>query len=180
MGVKIEELVPEMQAKLREFVAACAEDSRLKAEGHQLIITEGRRADIVQARYFCQGRTPSEIAAALDRKGADQIQRGFMQLAIEEIFGAAALPEDRAPGRIITNALPCTGPHCLAVAFHARLKHGAHVLDDGETPWRTLGEIGKKCGLVWGGEFKFAFDGEHYELPKALWPKPEPIRKEAA
>ena len=101
-----------------------------------------------------------------------------MQLAIEEIFGQAALPEDRAPGRIITNALPCTGPHCLGVAFHFRIKHGAHVLNDEATPWEFIGRIVKKHGLVWGGDWTMR-DMEHVELPKAQWPKPEPIQAAA-
>jgi hypothetical protein len=32
--------------------------------------------------------------------------------------------------------------------------------------WKQIGEIGKKNGLVWGGDFKKLNDSPHFELPK--------------
>jgi hypothetical protein len=172
MGIRIEDLLPAMQDKLREFVSGCAEYPDL-TDPWQVVITEGRRLDYVQAKYFCQGRTPSEIAAELDHHHADQKTRELMQLAINEVFGETVTPETRAPGRIITNAFPYSGPHCLGAAFHARVKHGARMLTDQETPWDRLGRVGHSAGLVWGGDWKMR-DEEHFELPRALWPGQEP------
>ena len=177
MGVDITKLTEPMQTKLREFVAACADDPSLTSFGYQVVITEGRRRNIVQARYFCHGRTPKEIQAWLDHVKADGNQIETIKLALGEFLGLDWDEEKdpRVPGRIITNALPYTGPHCLGVAFHARVKLGERVLMDADTPWQTLGKISRRCGLVWGGDWHLR-DLEHHELPKALWPKPEPAQ----
>lgn len=169
MGVDVTKLVPDMQKKLRDFVSACMVDPSLQSFDYRVVITEARRLDIDQARFFCHGRTAPEILAWLDHVKADDNQRGTMALAMEEIFGHEPAPDLRGPGRIITNALPYTGPHCLGVAFHARVKHGEKILTDHDTPWETLGKISRRCGLVWGGDWHMR-DMEHHELPKALWP----------
>lgn len=170
MGVDLTKLVPEMQAKAKAFVAACWDDPALKSQAYVVVITEARRLDIDQARYFCHGRTPAEILAWLDHVQAEQTQRDMLSLAMQEFFGAAWAEhlDVRATGRIITTALPFTGPHCLGVAFHARVKHGERVLPDQETPWETLGKISRRTGLVWGGDWRMR-DLEHHELPKP-WP----------
>lgn len=167
MAIKTEDLVPELQRKLAAFLLACGGDPDLQRLGCTVVLTEGRRTNIRQAHYFCQGRTPSEIAAELDHKQASQEIRAVMAEAIQIVFGSNAMPEDRAPGRIITHALPYTGPHCEGRAAHFRVKQGPRVLSDAETPWEIVGAIAKRCGLVWGGDWKW--DYEHLEVPR---PKP--------
>jgi hypothetical protein len=170
-GARLIEGSPAMMAALEKFRDACAKNEFLTSAGLTVVVTEIRRPDIVQARYFCHGRTVDEIAADLDHRETDQNTRALMGLAIQETFGAEAMPEDRAPGRIITNALPYAGPHCLGVAMHFRVKKGRRILPDDQTPWEHVGKIAKSCGFVWGGNWKMR-DMEHLELPRQFWPKP--------
>ncbi|WP_447978101.1 hypothetical protein [Candidatus Nitrospira bockiana] len=164
-------LHPELKDKVTRLLHCCAEHSQLGKAGLSVVITEGRRDDLTQARYFCQGRTPSEIAAELDAVDADQRTREMMFRAIAEIFGLNALPEMRAPGRIITHALPYSGPHCLGVAVHFVIKRGPRVLYP-EAPWEIVGGIAQsRIGLVWGGAWKMR-DLAHLELHRTRWPKP--------
>jgi hypothetical protein len=163
---------PELMKQLKSFETVCAGDAFLKDAGLAVVITEIRRRDYDQALDYCSGRTVDEIAADLDHHQADQNTRALIGIAIQEVFGAGALPEDRAPGRIVTNAFPYSGPHCLGVAAHFRVKRGRRVLPDDQTPWEHVGALAKKCGFVWGGTWKMR-DMEHIELPKALWPQPE-------
>lgn len=37
--------------------------------------------------------------------------------------------------------------------------------DESKYPWQVLGEIGKKHGFEWGGDFRGFFDGAHFQLP---------------
>jgi hypothetical protein len=158
--------------RLDQFLVLCGKDEFLRDAKLAVVLTEVRRKDYVQALYFCAGRTIEEIVSELDHRDADQKTREVMALAMQEIFGDAASKEERAPGRIITHALPYTGPHCLGVAAHFRVKRGERVLPDEMTPWEKVGELAKKAGLVWGGAWKMR-DMEHLELPKQFWPKPE-------
>lgn len=164
---------PELMQFLELFEKACAADEFLKTAGLAVVLTEIRRDDYLQAVYFCQGRTVSEIDEELNRAEADANTCALMDLAIEETFGSKEPdPDLRAPGRIITHALPYTGPHCLGVAAHFRVKKGKRILPDDQTPWEHVGALAKKCGFVWGGSWKMR-DMEHLELPRALWPGPE-------
>jgi hypothetical protein len=160
----------ELKDILMRMLTRCAGHSQLGKAGLTVVITEGRRLDIVQAKYFCQGRTPSEIAAELDAHTADQRCRQMMALAIGEVFGQAASPETRAPGRIVTHALPFTGPHCLGVAAHFGIRQGARMLYP-DAPWGAVGQIAQQLGLTWGGTWKMR-DVAHVELHRSLWPKP--------
>lgn len=171
MVAKLEPGTPELMQAKDKFEQACSADSFLKDAGLAVVITEIRRTDYQQSLDYCSGRTVDEIAAELDHHQADQNTRALMQLAIQEVFGSAT-PEDRAPGRITTNAFPYSGPHCLGVAAHFRVKRGRRILPDDQTPWEHVGALAKKCGLVWGGAWKMR-DMEHIELPRELWPKPE-------
>ena len=177
MSVDLKQLHPELQDKARRLLAKCAAHPDLGKAGLTVVLTEGRRDDLTQARYFCQGRTVSEIAADLDAHQADERQRAAMQQAIREIYPPEATPEWRAPGRIITHALPCTGPHCLGVAMHFGIKRGARMLYP-DAPWELVGRIATDLLLVWGGHWRMR-DLAHLELHRP-WPVPTATTQAAA
>lgn len=66
------------------------------------------------------------------------------------------------PGAIVTNATGKTSKHCLGKAFDI-----AYVGTDPypkNANWKAIGEIGKSCGLIWGGDFKSFPDLLHFEI----------------
>jgi peptidoglycan LD-endopeptidase CwlK len=63
----------------------------------------------------------------------------------------------------------CTGkdgkPAAKAFDFAVFDEHARYVTDGSDPRYLMAGEIGKKLGLVWGGDFKSIFDPSHLELP---------------
>ena len=108
-------------------------DKELKKAGIDHILTCTYRSDIEQAALYSQGRT--------------------------------------APGKIVTNADAGQSPHNIcaanypcAMAFDiAIMKCGKIDWDTKNPDWKRAGEIGKKLGLTWGGNFK-KVDMPHFEL----------------
>lgn len=163
--VDLTQLHPELQQMTERLLAKCVRHPDLGGAGLTVVVTEGKRDNLMQARYFCQGRTVSEIAADLDHHEADQRQRAVMQQAIQEIYPPNETPEWRAPGRIVTNALPFTGPHCLGVAIHFGIKRGARMLYP-DAPWGLVGRLAvSEVLFVWGGDWK-SRDLAHLEMHK--------------
>lgn len=162
--VDLTQLHPELQDMTHRLLVKCEQHPEIGRAGLTVVITEGRRDNLVQARYFCQGRTVSEIAADLDLHQADQRTRLIMQQAIAELYPPEATPEWRASGRIVTHALPFTGPHCLGVAVHFGIKRGARMLYP-DAPWDLVGKIARDLYFVWGGDWKMR-DLAHLELHK--------------
>jgi hypothetical protein len=167
MNVDMTNLHPQLQDRLTRLFRKCAQHPDLGGAGLTVLLHEGLRDNLTQARFFCQGRTVSEIAAELDARQADQATRDMMQAAIQDLYPPEATPEWRAPGRIITNALPFTGPHCLGVAAHFAVKRGKHLLYP-DAPWSIVGMLAKEVLLVWGGVWRMR-DYAHLELRKP-WP----------
>ncbi len=163
-------LHPELQDKWRQLLHRCSGYPDLTKDGLSIICTEARRPDLIQARYFIQGRTPSEIAAELDHHEATPDQRALISQALREVWPdlTKILPEERVPGRIVTYALPFTGPHCLGVALHFGIKKGARLLYP-DAPWATVGQLATRIGLVWGGNWPMR-DMAHLELMKPWRP----------
>ena len=162
--VDLKALHPELQDMTRRLMVKCERHPDLGGAGLTVVITEGKRDNLVQARYFCQGRTVSEIAAELDARQSEQRTREMLQQAIRGIYPPEATPEWRAPGRIITNALPYSGPHCLGVAVHFGIKRGARMLYP-DAPWEIVGRIAKDLLFIWGGNWKMR-DLAHLEMYK--------------
>lgn len=162
--VDLSQLHPELQDMTRRLLFKCEQHPEIGRAGLTVVITEGKRDNLLQARYFCQGRTVSEIAADLDFHQADPRTRAVMHQAILDIYPKDATPEWRAPGRIITKALPFTGPHCLGVAIHFGIKRGERMLYP-DAPWHLVGKVAKDLLLVWGGDWPMR-DMAHLEMHK--------------
>jgi peptidoglycan L-alanyl-D-glutamate endopeptidase CwlK len=73
------------------------------------------------------------------------------------------------PGRIVTNAGPGESPHNYGLGMdvypliHGKLCTAFPEGDQVSDPiWQRFGAIAKRCGLVWGGDFKLK-DACHVE-----------------
>jgi len=67
-----------------------------------------------------------------------------------------------APGKIVTQAKPGSSAHNYAAAIDVVFLD-AKGQPDWNGPWKEIGAIGEKCGLVWGGNFKSIVDKPHFE-----------------
>lgn len=69
------------------------------------------------------------------------------------------------PGKIVTY-LRGTGKnpskHCLGKAFDICFLANKKASYSG--PWEKVGEIGVKCGLTWGGNWRDFVDKPHFEI----------------
>jgi len=73
------------------------------------------------------------------------------------------------PGKIVTKAKYPMSPHCWGCAFDIAIKvAGKIVWDERKDLYAKAGAIGKKLGLVWGGDFKSFVDRPHFEDPKYI------------
>jgi len=73
------------------------------------------------------------------------------------------------PGKIVTKAKYPMSPHCWGCAFDIAIKvAGKIVWDERKDLYEKAGAIGKKLGLVWGGDFKSFVDRPHFEDPKYI------------
>lgn len=67
------------------------------------------------------------------------------------------------PGKIVTNAKPGSSWHNHGAAFDIGIfRDGQYVP---ESPaYRTVGQIGKKLGFEWGGDFSSIVDEPHFQM----------------
>lgn len=66
-----------------------------------------------------------------------------------------------APGPVVTAAKPGTSWHNYGLAFDvAVLKNGNPTWPNNENLWLRIGNLGRACGLRWGGDFG---DRPHFE-----------------
>ena len=65
------------------------------------------------------------------------------------------------PGKIVTNAKPGQSLHNYGLAFDVAPVVNGKVTYDYD--WKKIGEIGKKVGLFWGGDFVSFKDNPHFE-----------------
>lgn len=72
-----------------------------------------------------------------------------------------------APGNIVTNAKGSTysSMHQWGVAFDFYRNDGKGAYYDRDNFFTKVGEIGKKLGLEWGGDWKTIKDKPHFQLP---------------
>lgn len=75
-----------------------------------------------------------------------------------------------APGAVVTKARGGQSNHNYGVAFDVvpGALLGAKNWDPENPAWAKLGEIGKKHGLEWGGDWKFT-DRPHFQMAGANW-----------
>lgn len=69
-----------------------------------------------------------------------------------------------APGSIVTNVKYPNSAHNWGVAFDFCRNEKGREYDDSDGFFAKCGEIGKKLGLFWGGDFKSFTDKPHFEL----------------
>jgi hypothetical protein len=55
--------------------------------------------------------------------------------------------------------------HCQWLACDLVIIKEGELIWSNDPDYKTLGEIAKELGLVWGGDFKFALDIYHVEYP---------------
>jgi len=68
-----------------------------------------------------------------------------------------------APGAIVTNAEPGESWHNFGLAFDVvPLVNGKPIWDS--PMWDRIGELGKRAGLIWGGDFRSFKDKPHFEF----------------
>lgn len=68
-----------------------------------------------------------------------------------------------APGPKITNARGGFSNHNFGIAFDIGLFQGSTYLEESKH-YATLGPIGERLGLEWGGRWKSITDEPHYQL----------------
>lgn len=137
---KLTDLLPPVLTKALQFQGACT------AAGLDILITSTFRDYESQAALYAQGRT--------------------------------------APGRIVTNAKPGQSFHNHRVAFDiVPLRNGKPVwgtagngIDNDPTDddrddlelWQRIGEIGRKVGLEWAGDWKRFREFPHFQFTGGL------------
>jgi peptidoglycan L-alanyl-D-glutamate endopeptidase CwlK len=156
---RIEDLVPEVQERAREHVLRCA-DAKI-----ELLIYCTLRDVFEQGRLFRQGRTAEQIK----EKSAQLRAQGFPQLAkvLDEAKG------DK--GGKVTFAGPGESFHQYAMAYDCvPMVKGKPVWGtggEGAALWKKVGEMGKKAGLEWAGDWtKFR------EFPHFQWTDGQAVR----
>lgn len=72
------------------------------------------------------------------------------------------------PGSIVTNCRYPYSGHNWGVAFDIYRNDGKGAYNDSGGWFKKCGQIGKKMGLFWGGDFRSFVDKPHFELPKYM------------
>jgi len=72
------------------------------------------------------------------------------------------------PGSIVTNCCYPYSPHNWGLAFDIYRKDGKGAYFDADGWFKKCGQVGKKLGLFWGGDFRSFVDQPHFELPEYL------------
>lgn len=72
------------------------------------------------------------------------------------------------PGGIVTKAKYPYSAHNWGVAFDFYRNDGKGAYYDKDGWFKKVGQIGKSCGLFWGGDFRSFVDQPHFEMPKYM------------
>jgi peptidoglycan L-alanyl-D-glutamate endopeptidase CwlK len=119
-----------------------------------------------------------EFLAALEQEG---IKVGVVQARRTIAEQNAIYAQGRTtPGNIVSNAKGGQSPHNYGHALDVCPYNAAGNLDWNAPAavWNRIGEIGKQCGLVWGGDFRSIKDLPHFESTtwktlRAAWQRGE-------
>jgi peptidoglycan L-alanyl-D-glutamate endopeptidase CwlK len=150
---RLEDLTPETQAMAREHVLRCAE------AGIELLIYCTLRDEHEQARLYRQSRTKEQVQAKMDLLTA----RGFPALAriLKEVG-----PQKSGPK--VTGAAPGESFHQYSRAYDCvPIVSGKPVWSaSGENGklWAKVGQLGKKAGLEWAGDWTSFREFPHFQL----------------
>src|SRR5687767_14770611 len=150
---RLEDLVPEAQEMAKRHILLCAE------AGIELLIYCTLRDTHEQARLYRQSRTKEQVQAKMDQLTA----RGFPALAriLKEVG-----PQKSGPK--VTGAGPGESFHQYSRAYDCvPVVNGKPVWSAaGESGklWAKVGQLGKKCGLEWAGDWTSFREFPHFQL----------------
>ena len=150
---RLEDLTPETEKMAREHLLRCAD------AGIELLIYCTLRDTHEQARLYRQSRTKEQVQAKIDQFKA----RGFPALGqiLREVGPQKAGPK-------VTGAGPGESFHQYSRAYDCvPLVNGKPVWSSaGENGklWAKVGELGKKCGLEWAGDWTSFREFPHFQL----------------
>ena len=159
MNPVLEGLLP----SFRDQVEALTEKLTVYLIRYRLI--QGYRSPLEQAKLWRQGRSGAIIQTKmmeLSAKGEHTIARLLTNAGRQD------------NPNIVTKALPFCSPHQFRCALDlVPYSDGSRLLwdedqrdPDVESLWRTCGELGKECGLEWGGDWRYFKDSPHYQHPQ--------------
>lgn len=146
---------PELAEKVRELMAEYAR----RFAPWSLMITSVWRSPLVQEALYCQGRVPRiELNAVRERAGLPPIYDE--QEAARVVTWTRNSRHNRTPSEAVDLAVVIDpdgpdGPLKPRIDWHTASRYEA------------MGEIAKRLGLVWGGDWKRQRDLCHVEIPKA-------------
>lgn len=133
-------LHPSIRGKTSLFMGKCSE------QGIEALITCTLRSMNEQAALFSQGR--------------EEISRVNMLRAAAGLSPIKSMSENR----IVTNAKPGDSMHNYGLAFDVvPLEGGKPIWDSGHPVWKTIGKIGKECGLEWAGDWVRFKEFPHFQ-----------------
>lgn len=150
---RLEDLVPEAHEMAKRHILLCAE------AGIELLIYCTLRDTHEQARLYRQSRTKEQVQAKMDQFKA----RGFPVLAriLKEVG-----PQKSGPK--VTGAGPGESFHQYSRAYDCvPVLNGKPVWSAaGESGklWAKVGQLGKKCGLEWAGDWTSFREFPHFQL----------------
>lgn len=94
------------------------------------------------------------------RQGYDlRITQGFRSAKVQDDLYAQGRTK---AGKIVTNATSKNSKHCIGRAFDIAFVGSEPYPKNAD--WKAIGEIGKSCGLKWGGDFKSFVDKLHFDI----------------
>lgn len=149
---RLEDLVPEVQERAREHVMRCAD------AGIELLIYCTLRDTHEQARLYRQSRTKEQVQAKIDQYKS----RGFP--ALGKILKDVG-PQKSGPK--VTGAGPGESFHQYSMAYDCvPVLNGKPVWSssgEGGKIWAKVGELGKKTGLEWAGDWTSFREFPHFQ-----------------
>lgn len=154
---RLEDLIPEAEEAARRHVLLCAD------AGIELLIYCTLRDAHEQARLYRQSRTKEQVQAKIDQLTA----KGFPALAriLKEVG-----PQKSGPK--VTGAGPGESFHQYSRAYDCvPVLNGKPVWSssgEGGKLWAKVGQLGKKCGLEWAGDWTSFREFPHFQLTGGL------------
>lgn len=145
MSRKIEDLDLDIQVAAGEMLAEMRADKTLRDAGvTDIFISETRRDLAVQMAYYSRGRMAAEDVRAM-YKAAGLYVPTDAECATANTW---TLKSNHLDGRAID----------LVPFMNGKLNWNAPA-----AVWQRMGEIGRRHGFVWGGDWKGRTDCPHFE-----------------
>lgn len=147
MSKNINDCVLELREKALKAIKLMAADVILTKEGVTgICINETKRDLAVQMAYYSRSRM----------KDIEDVKA---------MYKAAGLYTPTNTECLTKNTNTLSSKHIDGKAIDlVPLKNGKLWWDAPDSVWKRMGEIGKSCGLIWGGDFKGLYDTPHFEI----------------